>query len=103
MTTAQGGSNRRLRIGKATVEGELSDELREVLGYEVHWVSDGSLTIDETSYDRIPIPLEATGAIQVVLEFWAYRVAVRGCSAKLELFGEPEFVEENSKARLPLH
>jgi hypothetical protein len=42
----------------------------------------------------IPIPLDVQGEIELKLECWGDIVRVHGSSAKLELIGNPKYIEE---------
>jgi hypothetical protein len=84
-----------IRIENARIEGEFSQESREAYGGYAHYLSDGSLTINGTISDNlIPIPLDAQGEIELKLECWGDIVRVHGSSAKLELIGNPKYIEE---------
>ncbi len=84
-----------LRIGNAQIEGKFSEESREAYGGYAHYLSDGSLRIDgRVSDNLIPIPLDVSGDIELTLQCWSEVVRVRGSSAKLELIGAAEYVEE---------
>jgi hypothetical protein len=84
-----------LRIGDAQVEGAFSEEMREVSGYDVHYLKDGSIRIgDQVSDNLIPIPIDVTADIHLTLESWYETVRIRGTSCSLELLGEANYVEE---------
>jgi hypothetical protein len=84
-----------LRIGNASVEGTFSKESREAYRGYAHYLSDGSFRIDNiVSENLIPIPLDVEGDIELKMECWGEVVCVRGTSAKLELIGAAEYVEE---------
>jgi hypothetical protein len=83
-----------IRIGNAHVEGKFSPESREAHGGS-HHLSDGSLRINGSVSDNlIPIPLDVQGDIDFTLECWGDVVHVHGNSARLELVGSAEYVEE---------
>jgi hypothetical protein len=84
-----------IRIGSAQVEGKFSSESREAHGGYAHYLSDGSLSMNGVISDNlIPVPLDVQGDIELSLECWGDIVRVRGTSAKLELIGTAEYVEE---------
>jgi len=84
-----------IRIGSARVEGKFSRESREAYGGDAHHLSDGSLRIDGSVSDNlIPIPLDVQGDVELTLECWGDVVRVHGNSARLELIGTAEYVEE---------
>jgi hypothetical protein len=84
-----------LRIGNARIEGTFSIESREAYGGYAHDLSGGALTIDGSVFDNlIPIPLDVNGEIELTLQCWSDVVRVHGSSAKLELIGTAEYVEE---------
>lgn len=81
-----------IRIGNAHIDGKFSQERRDAGS---HHLSDGSLRIDGTVSDNlIPIPLDVQGDIELTLECWGEVVRVHGNSARLELMGTAEYVEE---------
>lgn len=83
-----------LRIGNARVEGSFSDESRAAYG-GVHSLSDGALIVDGCVHDNgIPIPLDVHGDVELTLEYWGDVVRVSGNSARLDLVGSPEYIEE---------
>ncbi|HKR31922.1 MAG TPA: hypothetical protein VJT08_15685 [Terriglobales bacterium] len=82
-----------LRIGSARVEGSFSAESRED---GVNVLSNGHLIVNETvSNNLIPIPLDVHGNVELSLQCWSDVVHVVGNSAKLELLGEPTYIEES--------
>lgn len=84
-----------IRIGNAHIEGKFSQESREAYGGFAHYLSDGSLRINgSVSGNLIPIPLDVEGDIELTLECWGEVVHVHGSSARLELIGIAEYVEE---------
>ena len=84
-----------IRIGNAQIEGKFSQESREAYGGYAHYLSDGSLRINDSVSDNlIPIPLDVQGEIELTLECWGDVVCVRGNSARLDLIGTAEYVEE---------
>jgi hypothetical protein len=84
-----------IRIGNAQVEGKFSQESREAYGGYAHYLSDGSLRINSTVSDNlIPVPLDVQGDIELTLNCWGDIVRVHGNSARLELIGTAEYVEE---------
>jgi len=84
-----------IRIGNARIEGMFSEESREAYGGHAHYLSDGSLRINGSVSDNlIPIPLDVQGDIELTLECWGNVVRVHGNSARLELIGTAEYVEE---------
>ena len=84
-----------IRIGNAHIDGKFSQESREAYGGSAHWLSDGSLRINGSVFDNlIPIPLDVQGEIKLTLECWGDVVHVQGDSARLELIGKAEYVEE---------
>jgi len=84
-----------LRIGNASVEGTFSKESREAYRGYAHYLSDGSFRMNNiVSENLIPIPLDVEGDIELRMECWGDVVCVRGTSAKLELIGAAEYVEE---------
>lgn len=84
-----------IRIGNAQIEGKFSQESREAYGGYAHYLSDGSLRINGFVSDNlIPIPLDVQGEIELTLECWGDVVRVCGNSARLELIGTAEYVEE---------
>jgi len=84
-----------IRIGSARIDGNFSQESREAYGGYGHYLSDGSLAVNGTISDNlIPIPLDVQGEIELKLECWGNIVRVRGSSAKLELIGNPKYIEE---------
>ena len=84
-----------IRIANAHIEGKFSQESREAYGGSAHYLSDGSLWINGSVSDNlIPIPLDVQGDIELTLECWGDVVHVHGDSAKLELTGTAEYVEE---------
>jgi hypothetical protein len=84
-----------LRIGNASVEGTFSKESREAYRGYAHYLSNGSFRVDNIlSKNLIPIPLDVEGDIELKMECWGDVICVRGASAKLELIGTAEYVEE---------
>lgn len=84
-----------IRIGNAQIEGKFSQESSEAYGGYAHYLSDGSLRINgSVSGNLIPIPLDVQGDIELTLECWGDVVCVHGNSARLELIGTAEYVEE---------
>jgi hypothetical protein len=84
-----------IRIGNAHIEGKFSQESREAYGGHAHYLSDGCLRINGSASDNlIPIPLDVHGDIELTLECWGDVVRVQGNSARLELMGAAEYVEE---------
>lgn len=87
-----------IRVSNARVEGSFSEESRAAYN-GVHVLGDGALTISGTVSDNlIPIPLDVTGEIEIRLECWGDVVRVSGTSARLELIGDAEYVENFSPA-----
>lgn len=81
-----------IRIGNAHIDGKFSQESRDG---GAHHRSHGSLRINDSVSDNlIPIPLDVQGDIELTLECWGDVVAVHGDSARLELIGRAEYVEE---------
>jgi hypothetical protein len=88
------GQKATIRIGNAKVEGAFLAESREANG-GVHVLSDGALIVDGVVSDNlIPIPLCASGTVELRLECWGEIVRVVGDSAKLELLGDARYIEE---------
>lgn len=84
-----------IRIGNAHIEGMFSPESRESYGGDGHTLYDGSLLINGSLSDNlIPIPLDVQGNVELRIECWGEVVRVRGNSARLELIGTAEYVEE---------
>ena len=84
-----------IRIGNAQIDGKFSQESREAYGGYAHYLSDGSLLVNGSMSDNlIPIPLDVRGDIQLILKCWGDVVRVHGTSARLELIGTAEYVEE---------
>lgn len=84
-----------LRIGDAHVEGAFTEEMLEVSGYYAHYLKDGSIRIgDQVSDNLIPVPMNVTADIQLILQSWYETVRIRGNSCSLELIGEASYVEE---------
>lgn len=84
-----------IRIGNAYVDGRFSQESRDAYGGYAHYLSGGSLQVNGSVSDNlIPIPLDVQGDIQLTLECWGDVVRLRGHSARLELIGTAEYVEE---------
>ena len=84
-----------IRVANAHIEGKFSQESREAYGGHAHYLSDGSLRINGSlSVNLIPIPLDVQGDIELTLECWGDVVRVHGNSARLELIGTAEYVEE---------
>jgi hypothetical protein len=84
-----------IRIENAHIQGEFSKESREAYGGYGHYLSGGSLRVHRSVSDNlIPIPLDVQGDIELTLECWGDLVRVRGTSAKLQLIGTAEYVEE---------
>jgi hypothetical protein len=84
-----------VRIGNARIEGTFSKESREAYGGYAHYLSGGSLRIDDTvSENLIPIPLDLDGDVELKIECWDDIVRVRGSSVHLELIGAAEYVED---------
>jgi hypothetical protein len=82
-----------LRISNARVEGSFSEESRAA--YDgVHSLSHGDLTVDGRAFNLIPIPLDVHGNVTLTLECWGDVVRVSGNSARLELIGDSEYIEE---------
>jgi len=84
-----------LRVGDAHVEGAFSEESR--IAYDgVYCLSHGALRVgaDHLSGNLIPIPLDVNGDVELMLECWGNVVRVFGNSAKLQLLGDPKYVEE---------
>ena len=83
-----------IRIGDAHIDGKFSQESREAYG-GTHHLSDGSIRINRSVSDNlIPIPLDVQGDIELTLACWGDVVHVHGNSARLELIGKAEYVEE---------
>jgi hypothetical protein len=81
-----------IRIGNAHIDGNFSQESRDGGS---HHLSDGSLGINgSVSENLIPIPLDVEGDIELTLECWGDVVHVHGNSARLELIGKAEYIEE---------
>ena len=88
-----------IRIGNAHIIGKFSQESCEANSGS-HHLSGGSLWIDGSVSDNlIPIPLDVQGDIELTLECWRDVVHVRGNSARLELVGTAEYVEEFHPSR----
>ena len=84
-----------IRIGNAQVEGKFSQESRDAYGGYAHYLSGGSLQVNGSVSDNlIPVPLDVQGDIQLTLECWDDVVRLCGHSARLELIGTAEDVEE---------
>ena len=87
-----------LRIGNARVEGSFPDGNREALAGcndDVFCLNDGVLVINGAVSDNmIPIPLDVSGDVKLKLVCWSNAVHISGTSAKLELIGEAEYVED---------
>ncbi len=75
----------RLHVSDAQVAGTLSEIPCDV------W--DGELRIDGTLLKMLPIPLEREGLVQLTLDC-AANLRISGTAIKLELIGEPTYVEE---------
>jgi hypothetical protein len=77
-----------LRMGGAVVSGSFSQLPRELL--------DGQIKIGTTvSRNMIPIPLDHKGDAELRLESWNDEaISIAGSSARLELIGDPKYVEE---------
>ncbi|WP_041856021.1 hypothetical protein [Candidatus Korobacter versatilis] len=82
-----------LRIGNAMITGVFLEESRTANG-GVHSLWDGALTIDGTVSDNlVPIPLDVHGAVELEIQCWGETVRISGDSARLELIGEPKYIE----------
>ena len=78
----------RLFFAEASVSGDVPDFPCEVV--------EGELVVGAERYDNaIPVPLEVTAHVELRLVFDAtHTVAISGRSVRLELLGEPRYVEE---------
>ena len=83
-----------IRVGNAQIEGMFSPGSRESWGGDGHSLYDGSLRINGSVFDLIPIPPEVRAEVELSLECWGEIVRVRGNSVVLELCGTPKYVEE---------
>ena len=84
-----------IRIGNAQIEGKFSQESREAYGGYAHYLYDGSIRINGAVSDNlIPVPLDVRGDVELTLECWGEVVHVHGNSARVELIGIAEYVEE---------
>ena len=82
-------------IGNAQIEGKFSKESREAYGGYAHYLYDSSIKINGFVSDNlIPIPLDVEGDIELTMECWGDVVRLRGTSAKLQLIGTAQYVEE---------
>jgi hypothetical protein len=54
---------------------------------------DGSIRLGDELYQMIPIPLDHSGAVEINLEQNG-KITVVGTDARLELVGEPTFIEK---------
>jgi hypothetical protein len=78
----------RLIFTRATTNGDFPDWPCRIMGGEL--VLDG-----EIHRNLIPVPLEASGDSELRLVCDSvHTVTIRGRGAKLELIGEPKFIEE---------
>ena len=75
----------RLHIAGASLSGEIPELPRDL------W--DGSIRLGDELYQMIPIPLDHYGAVEINLEQNG-KITVVGTDARLELVGEPTFIEE---------
>ena len=77
----------RLVFFEASVSGEFPDWPCDIM--------DGGITVDGERHDNlIPLPLEAKGLIELRLICDSiHTVAIKGRGARLELVGEPRYVE----------
>jgi hypothetical protein len=77
----------KLWIGSAKLEGQFSE-----------WPADlysGSIKLNEEVLENeIPTPLDFTGNVELTLQSVSGVISITGCSAKLELLGEPGSLEE---------
>ncbi|MBN9689581.1 MAG: hypothetical protein J0M24_05030 [Verrucomicrobia bacterium] len=78
----------RLIFGDASVNGEIPDLPCDIM--------DGALTIDGELHDNhIPMPLDSEAHAELRLVFDSvHAVTVTGRGVRLQLSGEPEYVEE---------
>jgi hypothetical protein len=84
-----------IRIANAQIKGKFSQESREAYGGYAHYLLAGSLRINGSVSDNlIPIPLDVQGDIELTLECWGDVVCVHGNSARLDLIGTAQYVEE---------
>jgi hypothetical protein len=84
-----------IHIENAHIQGEFCKESREAYSGYAHYLAHGSLRINgSVSGNLIPTPLDVQGDIELTLECWGALVRVQGASAKLELIGAAEYVEE---------
>jgi hypothetical protein len=76
-----------------TIEGVSAKRLAETLPV---YLSDGTLQIDSKEFSNmIPLPMSRKGSI--ILDFLTMeneRISVNGSSIRVELLGEPVYVEE---------
>lgn len=76
-----------LRIKEAAIQGAFSQGNCDLSG--------GHLKLNGTVLDNeIPIPLDFLGGVELGLKSHSGVVLVAGNGAELEVFGEPEYVEE---------
>jgi len=75
----------RLHIDGASLSGEISELPCEL------W--DGSIRLGGELFQMVPIPLDYKGTVEIDLEQDG-KIRVVGTHARLELVGEPKFIEE---------
>jgi hypothetical protein len=77
----------KLLICSAKLEGHFSELPADLY--------DGSIKLNgKVLENQIPIPLDFTGHVELTLQSVSGEVSIIGCSAKLELLGEPGPLEE---------
>ncbi len=77
----------RLTISNVVIEGSFS-------AWPAH-LHEGQITVDDTVYENeIPTSLNVVGKIELQLKSWSEIISIVGMGAKLELIGEPEYVEQ---------
>lgn len=81
------GQQGKLTISQATVSGSFSEWPADL--------HDGHVVVDGILYENvIPILLDVGGEIELQLQSWSEVMRINGKGAKLELIGEPEYLEE---------
>lgn len=78
-------------IDKAVVEGGFSEPST--------WLRDGFVKIDDVHFDLIPVPLDAAGNVELVLDAWVEEITIRGKQIRLELIGEPDLLPPRLRLR----
>lgn len=76
-----------LRIKHATIVGSFPEIPCDLHG---GYIKMGELILN----NEIPIPLTYHGTVELRLESWDKVVLISGHNAELELYGEPEYIED---------